>query len=273
MTAKPVASKRRALRWLRDPTIHFFVLGALVFAVHRLVVGDPRTIVVTTALRADLERRFRDQSGRYPTAAEIETTLRDWKRDEALYREAVRDQLDRDDATIRSVLIEKVRHREQLLHTPPEPTPADLEDWLARHREGYARPRIYEHEYVVVAKSDPEAEPRCDEYEQALNAGTSPAALGLRTVAAKVGKKRIEAELGTKLADQIAGLKVGRWHSLEDKDRWVLVRVTRVEGGLPNAEVLRPRLVTDWKAKRQEEAVERAVQAIVDRYRFEEKSP
>src|SRR5512141_907447 len=92
-------------RALAEPLFHFLVLGALLFVAHRLIVGDPRSIVVSAGVRADLERRFRDANhGRAPTAAELNREIRTWERDEALYREALRDRLDRNDSTIRALL-------------------------------------------------------------------------------------------------------------------------------------------------------------------------
>jgi hypothetical protein len=49
----------------------------------------------------------------------------------------------------------------------------------------------------------------------------------------------------------------------------LLVRVNAVEGGLPDADELRRRMVADWSFAEQQRAADQAVQAIVDRYRFE----
>ena len=96
---------------LREPALHFFVLGALLFGAHHLVAGEPHTIVVTPGLKADLARRFRDDHGRQPTAAEQARALRDWQRDEALFRQALAEKLDQNDRAIRAILIDKLRAR------------------------------------------------------------------------------------------------------------------------------------------------------------------
>src|SRR3954464_10304736 len=95
------AARKRFLSGLlllvREPVVHFFVIGALLFVAHGLIVGDPRKITVTPALEAELARRFQDQNGRAPSPAERQAALHQWQRDEALYREALREHLDRDD--------------------------------------------------------------------------------------------------------------------------------------------------------------------------------
>jgi hypothetical protein len=44
-------------RLLREPTLHFFVVAAVVLFGQRLVAGHPRTIEITPALRARFHRR------------------------------------------------------------------------------------------------------------------------------------------------------------------------------------------------------------------------
>src|SRR6187402_3141408 len=126
---------------LREPALHFFVLGALLFAAHHLVVGEPRTIIVTPGLKADLSRRFRDDKGRPPTVAEQAQALRDWQRDEALFRQALAEKLDENDRVIRTVLIEKVHARAVQQVPVREPTEPELADWLKSHQSLYETPK------------------------------------------------------------------------------------------------------------------------------------
>ena len=49
--------------------------------------------------------------------------------------------------------------------------------------------------------------------------------------------------------------------------RWV----NAVEGGLPSADELHRRLLADWLYAEHTQATDQAVQAIIDRYRFEER--
>ncbi len=68
-------------RLLSEPVVHFLGIGALLFVIHRWVVGDPRTISVTPGLKAQLARHFQDlNSGRKPTPTEFATLLPQWQR-------------------------------------------------------------------------------------------------------------------------------------------------------------------------------------------------
>jgi hypothetical protein len=257
-------------RLLREPTLHFFVIAGAVLFGQRLLEGDPRTIEISAPLRADLLRRFQDQLNRPPTTAEGEAFIEGWKAEEALYREALREGIDRDDATVRKVLIDKMRERMMLQARIREPSEAELQRYLEQNRSQFEAPLIYEYESVEFPKQEPRAQQERAQYEPRLAAGATPASLGLRSVAANVNRDRIVQEFGAETAEKICRLPVGQWHELETNDRWLLVKLTRIQGGLPEPEVLRPQLVAGWKGAMIEKAVARATHGILERYRFEE---
>ena len=257
-------------RLLREPTLHFFVLAALLLAGQRLVVGDARTIVMTPALEAALKRRSQDQIGRPPTGAESDAFIAAWKTDEALYREALREGIDRDDPTVRNVLIGKMRERALLQTRIPDPTEAELQQYLALHRGQFEVPLMYEHEFVTFPRTGPGAAAERAKYEHQLSTGATPASLGLRSTAGNVTRERIVEELGPQVADAITHLPRGQWQELDASDRLLLVKLIDVRGGLPPPDMLHAQLVAAFKAEKEQAAVAQATKAIAARYRFEE---
>jgi hypothetical protein len=264
------AGRSKAFRFLREPTLHFFVLAAGALLAHRLVVGDPHTIDLTPALRADLLRRYQDQHGRPPTSKEGEAYVAAWKVDEALYREAVRQGMDREDPAVRALLIRTLRERLMLQTRVREPTDAELQQYLERHRADYERPLIYEHEFVTFPKERPGAERERAKYGRSLTAGATPASLGLRSTAANVNRERIEQEFGSEVAEKIRNLPTGKWHELETSDRYLLVKLNGIQGGLAAPTLLREQLLAGWKGAMVQKGVEQATETIMRRYRFEE---
>lgn len=256
--------------WSREPTLHFFLIGALLFVVHGAFVGDARTIEVTAGVKADLARRFIDLNGRRPSRAELDRALVDWKRDEALYREALRDGLESQDATIRTVLADKVRARAALAAPKREPSQGDLDRWLEGHRALYEIPLRYEFEFVAFARNASAAR-ELESYEQALTSGAQPNQLGRPIAGAALSSGELRVRFGSMFADAVARFPLGTWQRFEGEDQRLLVRVKRTLGGLPVAEELRARLIADWSRAMEQREVDRAVQQIVDRYRFEER--
>jgi hypothetical protein len=215
-------------------------------------------------------RRFHDQLNRPPTSAEAEAFLSSWKVDEALYREALREGLDRDDPTVRNVLIGKMRDRALLSTRIAEPTETELQQYLAKHRSDFEAPLLYEHEYVAFPKDRPSAAEERSQAERQLASGATPAALGLRSTAANVDRARIDREFGPEVAEKLVRLAPGAWHELETRDRLLLVKMSATTGGLPPAEILHAQLVAVWTAEKQQQALGRATRAITERYHFEE---
>ena len=266
------ANTTRVSRLLREPTLHFFLLAAGALLAHRLVVGDAHTIELTPALKADLVRRYQDQLGRRPTSTEAEAYLAAWKIDEVLYREALRQGIDRDDPAVRSLLIKNLRERLLLQTRLREPTEAELQQVLEQHRADYEMPLIYEHEFVAFPRQQPGAEHERAKYGRSLRAGATPASLGLRSTAANVNRERIEQEFGPEVAEKIRRLPTGQWQDLETGDRLLLVKLISIKGGLAAPAVLHEQLRAGFQAAMGQKALEQATQAIAGRYRFEEKS-
>lgn len=266
------ASRRLGPRLLHEPLVHFFILGALLFVGHRLTNEDPRAITITQNLTADLERRFSDQHGRSPDLKEREEILRAWKRDEALYREALRRDLDRNDSVVRAVLIEKMRAAAALEVPPPKLDDADLERFLRAHTEKYEVARRYDFQFLHFLKADPSSAEQIARALATLAAGSEPSGLGRPVVGGKLTEGDLTARVAAPLRERILRQAPGPWVRVEgEADLWLL-RVRAVTGGLPNLRDIRERVLADATARAEEEAIERQLQKTVDLYHLEDTS-
>jgi hypothetical protein len=262
---------RAAAGLLREPLIHFFILGALLFVAHRLVVGNPRVIVVSAGLRADMERRFRDQIGRRPTPAELEKALDTWKRDEALYREALLQGIERDDPAVRMALVNNLHMRTVQEMPKHEPTDVELDQFLALHRKDYELPLRYDFELVAFPKAEGSAELLRSNYQRALAAGAKARTLGRPIVSGTLAREDLTEKFGVALSESICALAPGQWQAPESQESLLLVRVNGTEGGLPSRESLRERLTYDWVNAMKQQAVDHMVEDVFRRYRVEER--
>lgn len=271
MSSAQNALLRAWLRLRAEPVVHFFVLGALLFALQRALVGDPRTIVVTPGLKSELARRFEDQKGRKPSPAELEADLREWEREEALFREAARRRLDRDDPAIRSVLVGKMQGLAASEVSPRAPTDEELAGWLAAHRDRYEAPRRYDFEFFQIPRTERAASSELERLERAIREGANPTSLGRPLLGANLSEADMKDRIPPELSERLPSLPLGQWQRIETERDQLLARVKRSEGGLPSPDVLRPRLIADWSTAMREEIVQRMLQGIADRYRIEER--
>lgn len=126
-------------RLLREPLFHFFILGALLFALYgglREGFGAPDEIVVSRAQVDNLRLQYSKLWQRPPTRQELDALIDHWVREEVLYREGLAMGLDRNDAVIRRRVVQKLGFQAEGT-TPAVPSEAELKAWLDTHPDDY----------------------------------------------------------------------------------------------------------------------------------------
>ena len=129
-------------RLLREPLVHFLVLGALLFGLYQWLGGP------AAARPAARSSSPRAGSGTSPTpspapgsarrpAEELNGLVEDYIREEVLYREGVALGLDRDDTIIRRRLRQKLEFVSEDAASASEPTDAELAEFLAKNADRY----------------------------------------------------------------------------------------------------------------------------------------
>ncbi len=96
--------------WLREPLLHFVLLGGLLFAADAWIAGrrdDPRTIVVDAAVDKQAHDVFKAARGREPNDEELYALRRVWLDNEVLYREGLALEMDKGDQAIKDRVIFK----------------------------------------------------------------------------------------------------------------------------------------------------------------------
>src|SRR4051812_21842732 len=129
--------------FLREPLLHFVVLGGLLFAADHFLVAradDPRTIVVTADVDSEAIETFAAARGRKPNAQELEALHRVWLDNEVLYREGLALGVDKGDTAIRERVIFKALSVVDSNVKLPAPDDDLLRKWFESHREKYDEP-------------------------------------------------------------------------------------------------------------------------------------
>jgi hypothetical protein len=91
---------------LREPLLHFIVLGAVLFGADHLLASrddDPRTIVVDAEVDAHAIKVFKEARGHDPSSDELYALRKVWLDNEVLFREGVALGLDRGDPRTRDL--------------------------------------------------------------------------------------------------------------------------------------------------------------------------
>jgi hypothetical protein len=99
------------LKWYQEPFIHFIILGTILFfLIDKSSETDAREIIATQKdLSAVLKVWNRDHNST-PSNKELEELLKDYNQNEILYREALIKNLDKDDESIKNILVKKLKY-------------------------------------------------------------------------------------------------------------------------------------------------------------------
>ena len=128
-------------RVARDPLFVCLVLGLVVFGIDRWLGSPPQQHVeVTAADVARVSAQWQAQMGRPPTEQELSALIDQHIREEILYREALRLDLDRNDTIVRRRLAQKLQFVSEDLGAGDPPTDEALRAYYEAHPENYVRP-------------------------------------------------------------------------------------------------------------------------------------
>jgi hypothetical protein len=129
---------------LREPFLHFLLLGALIFAASHVVQSKhsaaDRRIVVDEQLQRRIVEINQTQSGLTPGREQLERLVDEYIDDEVMYREAMRLGLDRDDEIVRRRLIQKMQFLQRDLAAAPKPDEIALRAYYGTHPQLFTSP-------------------------------------------------------------------------------------------------------------------------------------
>ena len=145
-------SLRRALR---EPLLHFLLLGAAIYGVYFLAApaadeAPENRITVTAGEIEWLATTWEKRWTRPPTTDELTGLLHEYVRETIFYREALAMGLDRDDTIIRRRLAQKLEFLSRGPGLDDPPTDEELLAWFAKHAERYALPALTTFTHVFV---------------------------------------------------------------------------------------------------------------------------
>jgi hypothetical protein len=270
--ADPVAPPRSAVSsssWLREPLLHFVVLGGLLFGLDHVLIGrkeDPHTIVVGPEVDREARDTFQAARGREPSRDELEALRRVWLDNEVLYREGLAMQVDKGDTAIRERVIFKALSVIDSNVKLPAVDDNVLRTWFEGHRDKYDEPARYDFEEAALSGDGSEGAVRA--FVEELNGGTpGDAKAGLRVFKARPWANLVQS-YGPQLAGALVASPPGQWQALQTRDGWRAMRLDSVTPPRPAAfQALRGVVFHDWTDATAAEERTAAVRALTQRYK------
>jgi len=255
-------------KWLREPLLHFLVLGGLLFAVDHLIAGradDPRTIVIDAAVDGQARQVFTTARGREPNEDELYALRRVWLDNEVLYREGLALGVDKGDTAIRErVIFKMLSVVDAGLKLPPFDEKR-LREWFEQNRAKYDEPARYDFQEAVLAGDRSEAAVRS--FVQVLHKGV-PGELnaGLRVYKGRPHSNIVQG-YGEDFARALEESPPGKWRALSTRGGWRVVQLDSITPPRPaDFDTLRGVVLQDWTDATMAEQRTAAVRALAKKY-------
>ncbi len=266
---------------LREPLVHFLILGALLLFgsnfVNKRTSGDTKKIVITPGQIEHLEDSFVRAHQRPPDEEELKGLVRDFVREEVYYREALTLGLDRDDAPIRQRLRQKMEFISEDVAAQVEPTDDQLRDYLNAHPEKFRVDQHFTFEQVYLDPSRHGRQLNADAKELLAKLNERGARADLSTLGDpflleqntdNISSGDVARDYGEKFAAALTALPVGTWQGpIESGLGAHLVYIkAHTDGRLPKLDEVRDVVRREWANDYRLESNRKFYDALLNRY-------
>jgi hypothetical protein len=271
-TASRPAFRFSFKRWLREPLLHFLLLGAMLFVIYGLIneragaMQPTQEIALTPSDVRQLDSLFQAQWRRPPTPEEFGIMVENRIQEEVLYREAMALDLARDDTVVKRRMAQKMQFLAEDMAAAREPTMAQLKAWFDQHRDEFALPGRVSFRLLYFS---PDLRGQRAQADAAKALARLSAESGNSRLAASLADpfmlqdaysdrtpEQLAREFGSPFASAIFKLKPGSWQGpVESGFGWHLVWVDSViPGRTPAFEEAEADVKTAWLAEQKAQA-------------------
>jgi hypothetical protein len=271
-------------RLLREPLVHFLLLGAVLFGLYSFTQGGRPASASSKEIRlsvdelAQLALLFQAQWRREPTPEEFSRMVENKIQGEILYREALAMGLDKGDEIVKRRMAQKMQFLAEDVAAAREPTATELKSWFERNGAMFAQPNRVSFRHLYFSPDRRGARAREDASSALAKLGGQPqdarlaGSLADRFMFQDYYRDRAPEQLGREFGPQfalaVAKLAPGLWQGpIESGFGWHLVFVdTVIPGRVPAFEEVEPDVKTAWLAEQKAQAWEKAYKEMRAKY-------
>jgi hypothetical protein len=271
----------RFSKLLREPLIHFLLIGLALFLIFRIGGGQksesPDEIVVTQGVIESLVMSWEKTWQRPPMPKELEGLVESYIKQEVLYREALAMGLEKNDTIVKRRLGQKMTFLFEDVADQSQVTDEQLTQYLAENEETYRiDPQFtFSHVYLNPDKRgeslEEDAKLLLAELQGSQGAGGEVPygdSLMLPYSFDSLPAREVDRQFGTGFAAQLTELSTGEWTGPVRSGfglHFVFI-AEKVEGRVPDLEEVRNAVQRDLVAQRRRDANDKIYQRLRERY-------
>jgi peptidyl-prolyl cis-trans isomerase C len=269
-------------RFVKDPLLHFMLLGAAIFAGHAWTRTGPAAdtqpaIEVSAGQVKQLAEVWQRQWQRRPSENELRAVVEGHVREELLFRQAIALGLEKGDSIIRQRLAQKMQFLSEDIAELAQPDEATLRRFFDQNVASYIEPPVvtFSHVYFSLvrrgAQLDADAKAALDLLARRPDAASE---LGdpfiLPFDFADTSAADVASQFGGEFAAALRDVPAGTWQGPVVSTYGAhLVRVTeRTAGRRPELSAVRDAVLRDYQREQREVANRTLLQDLRARYRI-----
>jgi peptidyl-prolyl cis-trans isomerase C len=258
------------VKWLREPLLHFLLIGAAIYVLYgavaeRVPEETDKTIVVSAGEVEWMRTSWQKRWNRPPTREEFDGLIQQYIRETVLYREALTMGLNQHDQVIRRRLAQKLEFLAKDLVALTPPTEEELVAYFEGHKDRYQQPALYTFTQVFI-DPDKRGDATLDDAEAIKatliargDAVEDAGALGddfmLQSYYPEKDPLAIQKFFGSGFTQSLVDLAPGEWHGpvLSGYGTHLVYVSSVIEPPPPAFSEVRERVVEEWTTERSEE--------------------
>jgi len=271
-------------RLLREPLVHFLLIGVVLFGAYALVQGGRPATASSTEIRLTLDELgqlallYQSQWKRPPTPQELDRMVESKVEQEVLYREALAMGLDKDDEIVKRRMAQKMQFLAEDVAAAREPTTAELSAWYENNSASFAQPPRLSFRHLYFSPDRRGDGARGDavqalaklagQPEDARIAGALADPFMFQDYYRDRAPDFLGKEFGPQFALAVARLAPGSWQGpIESGFGWHLVFVdTVIPGRVPAFEEIEPDVRIAWLGEQKKRGWENAYREVRAKY-------
>ncbi len=273
-------------RWLREPLVHFLLIGAVLFSVSSYMnrghsSNTSYRIRLTEADLNQLELFYMSQWHRSPTPEEFSRLVEDRVRDEVLYREALGMGLDKDDTIVKRRMAQKMEFLSENVANSHAPSQTELNSWYEKNKQRFAQPGklTFRHLYFspdhrgdqTMADAKAALKQLANQPENARVASLFGDRFMLQNKYENSSSDDLAKDFGADFAESVFKLKPGSWQGpLQSGYGLHLVFIESITPGrVPSVDEVAIDVKTAWLAEQRKNEWDKAYQTMRGKYEVE----
>ena len=268
-------------RLVREPLIHFLLIGAALFAVYhylqpaRGAAPSSKQIQLSLDELAQLAALFQSQWRRDPTPQEFGRMVEQKVQSEVLYREAIAMGLDKNDEIVKRRMAQKMQFLAEDVAAAREPTTDELKSWFEKNSANFAQPPRVSFRHLYFSQDRRGAHARDDAAKalaqltgQPEDVKSSADPSMFQDYYRDQAPDYLGKEFGPQFAQAVQKLPSGSWRGpIESGFGWHLVFVdTVIPGRVPDFEEIESDVKTAWLAAQKAVAWDKAYKEMRAKY-------